>query len=44
VLADTDVSADWRSGDVQLLTHPAELALMRRMLQLPEAVELASVY
>jgi arginyl-tRNA synthetase len=36
-----DASVDWRSGDVQLLTHPAELALIRRMLQLPEVVELA---
>ena len=30
-----------RSGDVSLLTHPAELALIRRMLQLPELVEMA---
>jgi arginyl-tRNA synthetase len=28
-------------GDVSLLTHPAELALIRRMLQLPEMVEVA---
>jgi arginyl-tRNA synthetase len=28
-------------GDVSLLTHPAELALIRRMLQLPELVEVA---
>ena len=27
------------SGDVQLLTHPAELALIRKMLALPELVE-----
>ena len=29
-------------GDVTLLTHPAELALIRRMLRLPEVVELAA--
>ena len=41
VLADTAI--DWEtSGDVQLLKHPAELALIRRMLQLPEIVELAA--
>jgi arginyl-tRNA synthetase len=28
-------------GDVSLLTHPAELALIRRMLQLPELIEVA---
>jgi arginyl-tRNA synthetase len=32
---------DGRSADVSLLTHPTELALIRRMLQLPEVVELA---
>jgi len=32
--------ASWDDGDVSLLTHPAELALIRLMLQLPEAVEL----
>jgi arginyl-tRNA synthetase len=38
-----DASGDWRAhGDVQLLRHPAELALIRRMLQLPEVVELAA--
>ena len=36
----TDV--DWRSADVSLLTQPTELALIRRMLQLPEIVELAA--
>ena len=41
VLADAQV-ADWRSADVSLLTHPTELVLMRRMLQLPEVVELAA--
>jgi arginyl-tRNA synthetase len=33
---------DWQSGDVSLLTHPLELALVRRMLQFPEVVELAA--
>jgi arginyl-tRNA synthetase len=38
-----DASIDWQSnGDVQLLAHPAELALIRRMLQFPEVVELAA--
>jgi arginyl-tRNA synthetase len=38
-----DAAVDWRSlGDVQLLEHPAELALIRRMLQLPEVVDLAA--
>jgi arginyl-tRNA synthetase len=40
--ADADPSVDWRSGDVSLLSHPTELALIRRMLQLPEIVELAA--
>jgi arginyl-tRNA synthetase len=30
-------------ADVALLTHPAELALIRRMLQLPEVVETAAL-
>ena len=30
---------DWSSGDVSLLTHPAELELIRAMLQLPELVD-----
>jgi arginyl-tRNA synthetase len=30
-------------GDVMLLTHPSELALIRRMLMLPEVVELAAM-
>ncbi len=42
VLADADPSVDWRAGDVGLLVHPTELALIRRMLQLPEIVELAA--
>jgi arginyl-tRNA synthetase len=29
-------------GDVSLLTHPAELELIRAMLRLPEAIELAA--
>jgi arginyl-tRNA synthetase len=37
-----DATADWRAGDVSLLTHPTELALIRRMLQLPEVVDLAA--
>jgi arginyl-tRNA synthetase len=38
-----DAASDWAStGDVQLLKHPAELALIRRMLQWPEVVELAA--
>jgi arginyl-tRNA synthetase len=41
VLADAQVLA-WRSADVALLTHPSELALIRRMLQFPEVVELAA--
>ena len=41
VLADAGV--DWAAeGDVQLLAQPAELALIRRMLQLPEVIELAA--
>jgi arginyl-tRNA synthetase len=31
---------DYSDGDVALLTHPAELALIRKMLRLPELVEL----
>ena len=30
---------DYADGDVALLTHPAELALIRKMLRLPELVE-----
>jgi arginyl-tRNA synthetase len=37
-----DASVDWQSGDVQLLTQAGELGLIRRMLQLPEVVELAA--
>ncbi len=30
---------DWSRGDVSLLTHPSELALVRHMLRLPELVQ-----
>lgn len=30
---------DWSAGDVSLLNHPSELALVREMLRLPELVE-----
>jgi arginyl-tRNA synthetase len=33
---------DWSDGDVSLLTHPLELDLIRKMLQLPEIVERAA--
>ena len=36
--AERGISSD--GADVSLLTHPAELALVRKMLQLPELVEL----
>jgi arginyl-tRNA synthetase len=42
VLTDAGSGTDWQSADVNLLTHPTELALIRRMLQLPEVVELAA--
>ncbi len=42
VLGDAAASVDWHAGDVALLTQPAELALIRRMLQCPEMVELAA--
>jgi arginyl-tRNA synthetase len=28
----------WEAGDVSLLTHPAEMALIRKMLELPEVI------
>ena len=31
-------SIDWSAGDVSLLNHPAEVALIRQMLRLPELV------
>jgi len=30
---------DWSEGDVSLLTHPAEMELIRAMLKLPELVD-----
>ncbi|MCA1648133.1 MAG: arginine--tRNA ligase, partial [Chloroflexi bacterium] len=42
VLADAAPGADGPSGDVGRLTQPTELALIRRMLQLPEVVDLAA--
>lgn len=33
---------DYADADTSLLTHPAELALIRKMLELPELVELAA--
>ncbi len=33
---------DWSDGDVRLLAHPAELDLIRRMIQLPEIVARAA--
>jgi arginyl-tRNA synthetase len=38
-----DATLDWAArGNVQLLTNASELALIRRMLQLPEVIELAA--
>ena len=34
-----DQGTDWSSGDVSMLTDPSELALIRKMVQLPELVE-----
>jgi len=34
---------DYRDGDVSLLEHPAELALIRQMLRLPEVLEKAAI-
>jgi arginyl-tRNA synthetase len=34
--------ADWSDGDVSLLTHPKELDLIRKVLQLPEVVARAA--
>jgi arginyl-tRNA synthetase len=33
---------DWSDGDVSLLTHPRELELIRKMIQLPEIVSRAA--
>jgi arginyl-tRNA synthetase len=35
----SDRIEDWSAGDVSLLTHESELALIRKMLRLPELVE-----
>jgi arginyl-tRNA synthetase len=35
----SDRIEDWSAGDVSLLTHDSELALIRKMLRLPELVE-----
>ncbi len=40
--ATSDPSTALRDGDVALLTHPAELELIRAMLRLPETIELAA--
>jgi len=37
-----EVGVAEQGGDASLLTHPAELELIRRMLRLPEVVELAA--
>jgi arginyl-tRNA synthetase len=42
VLGDAEPSVNWRAADTRLLAQPAELTLIRRMLQLPEVVELAA--
>jgi arginyl-tRNA synthetase len=42
MLGDAGSADAWRAGDASLLTHPTELALIRRMLQLPEIVEMAA--
>jgi arginyl-tRNA synthetase len=43
VLADARAAhVHWRDGEVTLLTQPHELALIRRILQFPEMVELAA--
>ena len=34
---------EWSDGDPRLLTHPAELALIRKMIQLPEMVVRAAL-
>ncbi|MHB8573987.1 MAG: DALR anticodon-binding domain-containing protein, partial [Dehalococcoidia bacterium] len=38
----TERGLDPAAGDVQLLAHPAELSLIRKMLQLPELLDLAA--
>ena len=39
----SDRIKDWSAGDVSLLTHEAELALIRKMLRLPELVEAIAI-
>jgi arginyl-tRNA synthetase len=39
----SDRIEDWSAGDVSLLTHEAELALIRKMLRLPELVEAIAI-
>jgi len=38
-----EVSVEVKDGDVSLLAHPSELALIRKMLQLPEVIEAAAL-
>jgi len=38
-----DVGVEIKDGDVSLLTHPSELALVRKMLQLSEVIETAAL-
>ena len=38
-----DVGVKVKDGDVSLLRHPSELALIRKMLQLPEMIESAAL-
>lgn len=40
----TEVGVEIKDSDVSLLTHPSELALIRKMLQLPEVVETAALH
>jgi arginyl-tRNA synthetase len=39
----SDRIEDWSAGDVSLLTHESELALIRKMLRLPELVEAIAI-
>jgi len=38
-----EVGVEVKDGDVSLLTHPSELALIRKMLYLPEVIEAAAL-
>jgi arginyl-tRNA synthetase len=40
----TEVGVEIKDGDAGSLTHPSELALIRKMLQLPEVVETAALH